>query len=129
MSGPETWRILIVEDETDTAQVVSTILEHHVVEVHHAADGTECLEKLSALQPTLVIMDLAMPQLNGWDTLIEIRANPDTAHIPVVALTAYHSMQVARDAAAAGFDGFFMKPVSAGSFVTDLGDLLARLGQ
>jgi CheY-like chemotaxis protein len=83
----EDWHILIVEDTEDDVQVVSKMLEHYDITISVARDGSQCLEMVQHMEPTLVIMDLAMPVKDGWDTLFELRANPLTAHIPVVAMT------------------------------------------
>jgi CheY-like chemotaxis protein len=113
-----TWRVLVVEDQEDSVQVVSQILEYHGIEVHVARDGQECVEMLNEVEPTLVITDLAMPKMDGWETLAAIRRRP--TYIPVVAVTAYHSVNVAQDALRAGFDAYFPKPIEAASFVREL---------
>jgi CheY-like chemotaxis protein len=118
------WHVLIAEDEPDSVRMVSKILEHHGVRVDVAHNGDECLALLEHTTPTLVIVDLAMPGRDGWQTLAAIRANPATAHLPVVAVTAYYAPDVAEDAARAGFDGFFSKPISARAFVPCLEDIL-----
>ncbi len=105
------WHVLVVEDERDSAQVVSEILTHNGIRVDVARNGYECLDMLQEFEPTLIVMDLAMPEMDGWQTLMEIRANPTTAHIPVVAVTAYHSANVAQDALHAGFNAYFSKPL------------------
>jgi CheY-like chemotaxis protein len=119
------WMVLIVEDEDDSLQMVSKILRYHGVRTHSARNGRECIDTLKRIEPTLVIMDLAMPEMDGWETLLEMRANPDTAHIPVVAITAYHSANVAQDAMQAGFDAYFSKPLDALSFVDHLAEVVA----
>lgn len=123
--NPENWHVLVVEDEYDSLQVVSKVLRHHHIDLTIANNGRECLERLSEIDPTVIIMDLAMPEMDGWETLMEIRANPTTAHIPVVAVTAFGSDQVADDARQAGFNGYFSKPVSPFSFVRELTELLS----
>jgi CheY-like chemotaxis protein len=120
MANTEKWRVLVVEDEYDSLQVVSKVLQYHHIHVTVARNGRECLQILPEVNPTLIVMDLAMPEMDGWETLVEIRANPATAHIPVVAVTAYGSDRVASDALQAGFNGYFPKPVSPYSFVDDL---------
>ncbi len=115
-----TWQILVVEDEFDSVQVVSKILTFHGIEVHVARNGVECLAQLEDFQPALVLTDLAMPEMDGWRTLAAIRADPRTQHIPVAAMTAYHSADVADEAIAAGFDAYFAKPVNARTLVADL---------
>ncbi|MBI5958193.1 MAG: response regulator [Chloroflexi bacterium] len=122
--GFENWQVLIVEDEQDSVQVVSQILLHYGVTVHVARNGFECLDTLQKLIPTLIITDLAMPGLDGWQTLMEIRANAKTAHIPVVAITAYHSANVAQNAIEAGFDAYFPKPFEPTTFMESLARLV-----
>jgi CheY-like chemotaxis protein len=114
------WQVLVVEDENDSIKMVSKILSHHGIQVYVANNGRECLTRLNELSPTLVVMDLAMPEMDGWETLHHMRANPVSAHIPVVAITAYHSANVANDAVQAGFDAYFPKPLDPKTFVTDL---------
>ena len=120
----EDWTVVVVEDEEDSAQVVSQILKYHGIEVFVAHNGWECLKTLSLIKPTLVVMDLAMPEMDGWQTLAHLRDNPVTSELPVVAVTSYHSANVAEDALAAGFDAYFAKPVAAGSFVNALENIM-----
>lgn len=120
------WRILIVEDEYDSIQMVTKILQHHGAQVQVAHDGFECLNMINKINPTLIIMDLALPEMDGWEALSRIRANPETAHIPVVAITAYHSVNVAEDARRAGFDAYLSKPLDTQSFVRHLNTIINR---
>lgn len=121
---PHDWRVLVVEDEEDSIQVVSQILQHSGCDVLVARNGRECLEMLQTFDPTLIIMDLALPEMDGWQTLAEIRGNPDYADLIVVAVTAYHSVNVAEDALAAGFNAYYPKPIAVASFVEELAALL-----
>lgn len=109
--------ILIVEDDYDSMAVVEQALRYRGVGVRNARDGREALDLLGSVHPTLVILDLALPELNGWETLKAMRANPDTAKIPVMAVTAYHSASVADDAHRAGFDAYFSKPIDISQFL------------
>jgi CheY-like chemotaxis protein len=122
---PRDWCVLVVEDEFDSIQMVSKILNHYGVEVHIAHNGTECLQFLESLNPTFIIMDLALPEMDGWETLDKIRQNPETRAIPVAAITAYHSVNVAEDARAAGFDAYFPKPLSTTSIIDKLSELVS----
>lgn len=115
-----TWTAIVVEDTYDDQQLVSRILSYHGVEVFVAQNGDECLHLLTEIQPTVVITDLAMPNRDGWQTLIAIRSNVITAHIPVIAITAYHSAEIAEDVINAGFDGYFPKPINPQTFVDRL---------
>lgn len=117
---PENWRVIVVEDTYDDQQLISRILQHQGVEVHLAKNGNECLRLLDHVEANLIITDLAMPEKDGWQTLVAIRSNMGTAHIPVVAITAYHSTDVAEDAIQAGFDAYFPKPINPQTFVERL---------
>ncbi len=121
---PKDWRVLVVEDEYDSIQMVSKILRHHGAEVHIAHDGHECLEKLAQLDPTIVIMDLALPQMDGWETLDKIREDTTYQHIPVVAITAYHSVNVEDDARKAGFNAYFPKPLDTSTIMHRLAEIV-----
>ena len=121
---PRSWRILVVEDEYDSIQMVSKILRHHGIEVYVAHNGYECIDILRDLHPTLVIMDLALPEMDGWETLSHMRSNSHTADIPVVAITAYHSVNVEEDAEVAGFDAYWPKPLDTASLVTQLAGVI-----
>lgn|SRR5574341_735458 len=123
---PSDWQILIVEDEYDSLAVLTQALEHNGVRVHSAGNGRECLEVLHRVRPTLVIMDLQLPEMDGWQALAAIRADPQTASVPVVAVTAYHSATVAEDAVKAGFDAYFPKPLDLASFINSLAAIISR---
>lgn len=118
------WKILVAEDEFDSIKMVSKILTHHDIQVQIVHNGKECLKALEESCPTLIILDLAMPEMDGWETLVALRSNPETAHIPVVAITAYHSADVAEDAQQAGFDAYFSKPIDPRLFVKQLSEVV-----
>lgn len=118
------WTVIVVEDTYDDRQLATAILEYNGIDVHVANNGNECLELLQSIQPTLIVTDLAMPEMDGWQMLGKIRANPKTAHIPVIAVSAYYSSNVANDAKLAGFNACFAKPVSARDFVNQLDKIL-----
>ena len=122
---PKDWRVLVVEDEYDSVQMVTKILQHHGVQVFVAHNGQECIDMLPKVKPTLVVMDLALPEMDGWETLARMRANPETANIPVVAITAYHSVNVAEDARRAGFDAYLSKPLDVQSLVSSLDAIIS----
>lgn len=119
------WKVLVVEDEQDSVRMVSDMLRHYGAQVDVAGNGVEALEHLKQNTPTLIIMDLAMPELDGWQTLSHVRDNPGTADIPVIAITAFHSSNVAVNAREAGFNAYFPKPLDASSFVRTIAELIA----
>ena len=121
------WQVLLVEDEFDTVQLVTKILEFHGIEVIVASHGREGLELLKEIEPTLIITDLAMPYMNGWEVLRAVRSSSRTKHIPIVAITAYDSVIVETEAGKRGFDAYFPKPLKTRTFVEDLIKVVPRL--
>lgn len=121
---PKDWTVIVVEDTFDDRHLASAILAHYGVNVIVAHNGKECLRLLDTVHPTMIITDLAMPEMDGWEMLRQLRANDATYDIPVVAITAYHSADVAHDVARAGFDAYFPKPISPYNFVDSLAVLV-----
>jgi len=114
------WNALVIEDDADSAEVVSRILRYHKVAYRVAASAEDALSQMSQDMPNLLIVDLALPGMDGWGFLKKMRGNPTTALLPAVVITAYHSLDVAQQAIQAGFDAYFSKPVEATSFVREL---------
>lgn len=121
----KSWLALVVEDEPDSAQMVAHILEHFGYQVSVARNGRHCLHLLQDIHPDIVIMDLSMPELDGWRTLSEMRTDPITAPIPVIAMTAYHSVNVAQDAHRVGFDSYLSKPFDPKLLVSEIERLIS----
>ena len=84
MGGP---KILVVDDDPDIFEIVETNLIGAGFRVVRAGDGAEGLRKVRSEQPDLVILDVLMPELTGWEVLAEIEADPATAGLPVIMLT------------------------------------------
>ncbi|MEO0598299.1 MAG: response regulator, partial [Chloroflexota bacterium] len=120
------WQVLVVEDEYDSIQMVSKILQHYGAKVHVAHDGRECITMLQSMIPTIIIMDLALPEMDGWETLKKIRADEHTVHIPVAAITAYQSVNVEEDAHDDGFDAYFPKPLNTTKIINSLSALINK---
>jgi len=117
--------ILVVEDDDNALDLIrQAILLHNAQsEVIEATQGEDVLELCQTRKPDLVILDLALPGINGWEVLDMLRANADTSNIPVAALTGYHSPSVEDDAITAGFNAYFSKPIDIlnfGAAVTEL---------
>lgn len=114
------WRILIVEDNYDDLQVVLTILEYYGIQAMGVESLAECLNLLEDFQPSAIVTDLAMPHSDGWDVLAALRGSASTRHIPVAAMTAYHSDKLAQQVYEGGFDAYFPKPLAPESFIEGL---------
>ena len=104
-------RILYVEDNEDNIYVVKNRFTRAGFTVLVATDGEQGVAMAAAERPDLILMDLRLPVLDGWEATKRIKAQPETRHIPVIALTA-HAMTGDREKAlAAGCDDFDTKPV------------------
>lgn len=104
------WIVLIVDDQEDNLVVSSTTLQFQGAQVHTATNGQEGVEKLRTLHPTVILMDLSMPRMDGWEALRHIRENPETESIPVIALTAHAMGGDKERILKAGFNGYIAKP-------------------
>ena len=103
--------ILLVEDHEDNRIVYSTILEHFGYRVLLAGDGAEGVRMARESSPDLVLMDVSIPVMDGWQATATLKADPATARIPVIALTA-HALPADRERAQeVGCDGYLAKPV------------------
>jgi CheY-like chemotaxis protein len=116
--------VLLVEDEYDSAQMIAKILTYHGIEVRVVPGAPEGLTLLAHYHPTLIVTDLAMPGMDGWELLSAIRSDLLLRHIPVVAITAYHSFHVEAEATHFGFNGYFPKPVNPRTFALALAALV-----
>ena len=111
MSAAPAKTVLLVEDNDDNRTIYETVLLHSGYGVIHAADGAEGVRLAREQRPDLILMDMGLPVLDGWEATRRIKADPDTRSIPIVALTA-HALQEARDRCmAAGCDGYLAKPL------------------
>ncbi|MCZ8514419.1 response regulator [Paenibacillus filicis] len=104
-------KILLVEDNEMNRDMLSRRLLRKGYQVVMAADGQQGIELAKAESPDLILMDMSLPVLDGWDATRQLKASHETKHIPVIALTA-HAMSSDRDKAIqAGCDDFDTKPV------------------
>ena len=104
-------RVLVVDDNRPSRELIVDILRPLCLEVVEAPDGTTALAAARGMRPDLVILDLAMPDMDGYAVLNELRHDPDCAGTPVVALTAHAMSGERAKALAAGFSDFLTKPV------------------
>ena len=114
------WQILVVEDEEDSLELVQELFHHYSIHTIGASSGEEALRILETQTPTLIIIDLSLPGIDGWGLLNTIKSKRTLANIPRVAITAYHTAEVANRAIEKGFDAYFSKPLDATSFVREI---------
>ena len=105
-------RILIVEDNEANLDVLQRRLERRGYRTAVARNGREACDRLRGLRPALVLMDLEMPLMSGFDALREIRAMPEHAATRIAALTAHATKEIEQQCNAAGFDDFLTKPIN-----------------
>jgi two-component system, cell cycle response regulator DivK len=107
-------KILYVEDNEDNVYMLSMRLRRHGFEVLVAPDGAQGVQMARAEAPALILMDMSLPVLDGWEAARQLKALPETRAIPIIALTA-HAMAGEREKAlAAGCDEYDTKPVKFG---------------
>lgn len=102
--------ILLAEDFEDARELYRDYLQFSGFDVETANNGRDAIAQALELQPDLILMDASMPVLDGWQATRELKANPATKHIPVLALTAHAFDDARREARAVGCDGFVTKP-------------------
>jgi two-component system cell cycle response regulator DivK len=100
----------VVEDDADNRRIVTKVLSVEGYEVVEAVDGNEALAKARSERPDLILMDLALPNLDGWEATRRIKADVELRRIPVVALTAFAMQGDEEQARAAGCDDYIPKP-------------------
>jgi CheY-like chemotaxis protein len=121
-------KILYVEDNEDNVFMLKNRLTRAGHTVIIATDGAQGVAMASSERPDMILMDLSLPVLDGWQATREIKATPDTRHIPVIALTA-HAMAGDREKAlSAGCDDFDTKPVELPRLLAKIKELGERAG-
>jgi len=119
-------RILVVEDNEDNRDSLARRLERRGFEVLMATDGKHGVEMAAAERPDLILMDMNMPEMDGWEATRRIKAAPGAADVPVIALTA-HAMTGDRERALeAGCSDYHTKPVEFPKLLAQIETLLQR---
>jgi two-component system cell cycle response regulator DivK len=118
--------ILIVEDNEKNRKLARDVLAHRGYRIAEAETGEDGVRLAGELRPDLVLMDIELPGMNGVDALRQLRSNPTTQDIPVMAVTASAMTHDRQKIMAAGFDAYQSKPISVRPFVEAVGEMLAR---
>jgi len=119
-------RLLYVEDNEDNVYMLTRRLKRRGFEVSVAGDGQAGIEAARAEHPALVLMDLSLPVLDGWEATRRLKADPETRDIPIIALSA-HAMEGDREKALeAGCDDFDTKPVELDRLLAKIAALLGE---
>ncbi|MDB5097127.1 MAG: response regulator with CheY-like receiver domain and winged-helix DNA-binding domain [Cyanobacteria bacterium RYN_339] len=127
MTRPRAPRVLLVDDVEDNRGVIRQLTRRMGIELIEAADGLEGLRLARSEVPDLILMDLSLPGIDGWSATAQLKADPATAGIPVVAVTAHAMAGDEERARAVGMDGYVTKPIDLFSF-RDLLEQMVRGG-
>ncbi|KUK03862.1 MAG: Response regulator receiver protein [Thermotoga sp. 50_1627] len=120
--------MLVVDDSDVLRKIVSFNLTKEGYVVEEARDGVEGLEKMKSNKPDLVILDVMMPHLNGFEVLKRMRADPELLNIPVIILTAKGGENDAKMALQSGANGFLTKPFSPVKLIEEVRRVTQRGG-
>jgi len=113
-------KVLYIEDHPAQRDILAQMLELNGFEVATASDGVEGVEKTLAWLPDLILMDLRMPRLDGFEAIKMIRSEEKTAHIPIIAISAWASARHKERALQAGANEHFTKPVDLNRLLTTI---------
>ena len=121
---PDRPRVLLVDDYPDAREMYTEYLEFSGFEVVEAGNGMEALQKAVEAQPDIILMDLSLPVMDGWEATRWLKADERTAAIPVVALTGHALAGISEGAKKAGCDAFVTKPCLPEDLVREIRRIL-----
>lgn len=119
--------ILLVEDNEDNRIIYATALRYAGYNVLEAVTGTQGIQQARDNQPDLILMDISVPELDGWEATAVLKADPRTQRIPVVAVTAHALPGDEERSMQAGCDGYLAKPIPPAALIADVDRRLGRL--
>jgi two-component system cell cycle response regulator DivK len=117
--------VLVVEDYQDAREMYAAYLAFSGFRVAEATNGIEAIEKAQELIPDIILMDLALPRMDGWEATRRLKLDERTKHIPIVALTGHALAGHAEGARQAGCDAFVTKPCLPDALVAEIQRMLA----
>ena len=123
-SKPERPRVLLVDDYPDAREMYSEYLEFSGFDVVEAGNGMEALQRAVETSPDIILMDLSLPVMDGWEATRRLKADERTAAIPVVALTGHALAGISEGAKKAGCDAFVTKPCLPEDLVREIRKIL-----
>ncbi len=119
-------RVLLVDDYPDAREMYSEYLQFSGFDVVQAANGMEALQRAADAEPDIILMDLSLPVMDGWEATRRLKADPRTAQIPVVALTGHALAGISEGARQAGCDAFVTKPCLPEDLVREIRRVLSE---
>jgi CheY-like chemotaxis protein len=103
-------RVLVVDDDEVIRRLIAVNLQLEGFDVETAVDGQDCLDKVTEIGPDVITLDVMMPRLDGWETAVQLRESPQTAHIKVVLITARAQEDDKSRGSSVGADAYLTKP-------------------
>ncbi len=117
-------KILVIEDNEQNMYLMTFMLEKNGYEVVQARDGREGIELATSVKPTLILLDIQLPVMDGYAVARELRDNPELAGVPIVAVTSYAMAGDPERVLAAGCTGYIGKPINPDTFIDELKEYL-----
>lgn len=114
------WRVLVVDDEPDNLDLAADVLEAFGATVARASSGEQALSLVAEFEPALILLDLAMPGMDGWELHRLLRAKPVLDRVPIIALTALAMPEDADRVMNAGFTAYITKPFRVQQLMDEL---------
>jgi len=121
------YKILVVDDEPPIVRLMEFILARQGHEMLVAVNGQEALDKVRTHQPDLVLLDIMMPRIDGYEVARTLRADPATADLPIIMLSAKAQEEDIQKGMDVGVNEYITKPFSPDQLVTVVGDYLSRV--
>jgi len=116
-------RVLVVEDNELNLKLFCDLLRAHEFETEPVRDGREAVERARAFAPDLIVMDIQLPYVSGYELILQIKADENLGKIPIMAVTAYAGREDEDRIRAAGADAYVSKPISVARFVEEVNAL------
>lgn len=117
-------RVLVVEDNELNLKLFCDLLRAHDFAVEPVRDGREAVDMARAFAPDLVVMDIQMPHVTGYELIVQFRADPALRAIPIMAVTAYAGREDEARIRAAGADAYISKPITLARFMAAIATLI-----
>ena len=119
-------KVLVVEDNYYARDIVTRRLTRYGYQVIPATNGARCLQLAHTERPDLILLDMRLPDLSGLEVAQKLRAEPDTCHIPIIAMTAYEVEESREQALAAGCEDYESKPLDFDRLMKKISLLLGQ---
>jgi two-component system cell cycle response regulator DivK len=116
--------VLLVEDNEDNRTIYSTMLRHLGYQVIEAVDGVQAIALARSEHPDVILMDISIPGIDGWEATRILRGDPSTQAIPIIALTAHALSDDRERAAEVGFSSYLAKPIEPNAVVAEVRRLI-----